>query len=182
MSAFADFYIYIIRKTFTLPIDSVTMLCYNINVTLLHYLILCKKGEASILDFKEKELISKKDLLTRYGISYGALYRWKRKGLIPEEWFIKKSTVTGQETFFPAALVCQRVELILNQKEDVLLDELADKLNEEEKSNTSIVLQTVFGNKNIQVKDIKRIYFDVNGEQTDVTEKIIELISKFEKK
>ena len=29
----------------------------------------------------EEQLISKKDLLARYGISYGALYRWKRKGL-----------------------------------------------------------------------------------------------------
>ena len=45
-----------------------------------------------------EELISKKALLEKYAISYGALYRWKRKGLIPEEWFIKKATVTGQET------------------------------------------------------------------------------------
>ena len=35
----------------------------------------------------EQELLSKKELLERYGISYGALYRWKRKGLIPEDWF-----------------------------------------------------------------------------------------------
>ena len=48
----------------------------------------------------EEKLIAKKELLSRYGISYGALYRWKRKGLIPEEWFIRRSTVTGQETFF----------------------------------------------------------------------------------
>ena len=39
-----------------------------------------------------EELISKKELLDRFGISYGALYRWKRKGLIPEDWFIKKAT------------------------------------------------------------------------------------------
>ena len=68
----------------------------------------------------EQELISKKDLLLRYEISYGALYRWKRKGLIPEEWFIKKATSTGQETFFPAKLVCERIELIQDQKEDIL--------------------------------------------------------------
>ena len=64
----------------------------------------------------DEKLISKKDLLTRYGISYGALYRWKRKGLIPDEWFIKKSTVTGQETFFPEKLICERVEMILSKK------------------------------------------------------------------
>lgn len=48
----------------------------------------------------EEDLISKKDLLELTGISYGQLYRWKRKQLIPEEWFIRKSTFTGQETFF----------------------------------------------------------------------------------
>ena len=78
----------------------------------------------------EQELISKKELLELYGISYGALYRWKRKGLIPEDWFIKKATSTGQETFFPAEAVCERIELILSQKEDVLLDDLANRLTE----------------------------------------------------
>ncbi len=48
----------------------------------------------------EQELISKKELLELTGISYGQLYRWKRKNLIPEDWFIRKSTFTGQETFF----------------------------------------------------------------------------------
>ena len=41
-------------------------------------------------------LISKKDLLNETGISYGQLYRWKREGLIPEEWFIKQPSFTGQ--------------------------------------------------------------------------------------
>lgn len=49
----------------------------------------------------EIELISKKELLPLTNISYGQLYRWKRKNLIPEDWFIKKSVSTGQETFFP---------------------------------------------------------------------------------
>lgn len=44
-------------------------------------------------------LISKKELLERYKISYGTLYRWKRMGLIPDDWLVKKSTFTGQETF-----------------------------------------------------------------------------------
>ena len=67
----------------------------------------------------EQELISKKELLELYDISYGALYRWKRKGLIPEDWFIKKSTVTGQETFFPRKLICERMDLIKAQKDDI---------------------------------------------------------------
>ncbi|NFS84128.1 DUF4004 family protein, partial [Clostridium botulinum] len=41
-----------------------------------------------------EELISKKELLEEMKISYGQLYRWKRKKLIPEEWFIKKSVST----------------------------------------------------------------------------------------
>ena len=70
------------------------------------------------MQFSEENLISKKQLLEKYSVSYGALYRWKRKGLIPEEWFIKKSTVTGQETFFPRQLICERMELIKKQKDE----------------------------------------------------------------
>lgn len=76
---------------------------------------------------ESSELISKKDLLQQTQISYGQLYRWKRKGLIPEEWFIKKSTFTGQETFFPRDKVIARVERILSMKdEDLSLDDIAE--------------------------------------------------------
>lgn len=71
-------------------------------------------------------LISKKELLDLTGISYGQLYRWKRKGLIPEDWFIRKATYTGQETFFPRSQVLARIEKIKNMKEDISLDDLAD--------------------------------------------------------
>ncbi len=128
-------------------------------------------------NYTETDLISKKDLLSRYGISYGALYRWKRKGLIPEDWFIKKSTVTGQETFFPAQPVCSRIELILRQKEDVLLDELASKLNEQQKSNTAVVISTVFGEKSFLIEDIKAVFSEINGVRSNITEKILQLVS-----
>lgn len=78
----------------------------------------------------EEDLISKKELLDETGISYGQLYRWKRKQLIPEEWFIRKSTFTGQETFFPRARILGRVQHILQKKDDLSLDELAGKLSE----------------------------------------------------
>ena len=78
----------------------------------------------------DQELISKKDLLTHAGISYGQLYRWKRKGLIPEAWFVRKSTFTGQETFFPREKVLGRVEKIKSMKdEDASLDEIADAVS-----------------------------------------------------
>ncbi|CAM2936014.1 YhbD family protein [Paenibacillus sediminis] len=72
------------------------------------------------------ELISKKELLELTGISYGQLYRWKRKNLIPEEWFVRKSSFTGQETFFPKEKMLTRIDKILNMKDDLSLDELAD--------------------------------------------------------
>ena len=122
------------------------------------------------MNLKEENLVSKKQLLEKYSISYGALYRWKRKGLIPEEWFIKKSTSTGQETFIPKDLIFERVELILAKKEDVLLDELAEKISGEEKANAKIVIETVFGEKSILLKDIRRIkIIDESGEEKDIS-------------
>jgi DNA-binding transcriptional MerR regulator len=80
------------------------------------------KGAVTMND----ELISKKDLLDATGISYGQLYRWKRKNLIPEEWFIRKSTFTGQETFFPKEKILERIEKIQLLKDNLSLDELAE--------------------------------------------------------
>ncbi len=76
-----------------------------------------------------EELISKKDLLIETSISYGQLYRWKRKKLIPEDWFMKKSTYTGHETFFPREKILERIEQILNMKDGASLDDLADKFS-----------------------------------------------------
>lgn len=118
----------------------------------------------------EQELLSKKELLERYGISYGALYRWKRKGLIPEEWFIKKSTVTGQETFFPKLLICERVEMILGQKDDLSLDELAGQINQDAQKQAVLTIKTVYGDRAFSLSDVQGILLDKgNGEQVDLT-------------
>ncbi|KAA0811805.1 DUF4004 family protein [Bacillus licheniformis] len=74
----------------------------------------------------QDDLISKKELLDLTSISYGQLYRWKRKNLIPEEWFIRKSTFTGQETFFPREDILKRIETIQSMKENLSLDEMAE--------------------------------------------------------
>jgi phage terminase Nu1 subunit (DNA packaging protein) len=122
----------------------------------------------------EQELISKKELLELYGISYGALYRWKRKGLIPEDWFIKKSTVTGQETFFPRGLICERMELIQKQKDDTSLEELSKQFSTASKKNATIILDTVFGRKTFYLSDIKSIVIDDGeGTQRDITNEIL---------
>lgn len=74
----------------------------------------------------DQDLISKKELLERTGISYGQLYRWRRKKLIPEEWFIRKSVFTGQETFFPREKILPRIENIKNMRSTHSLDEMAE--------------------------------------------------------
>lgn len=118
----------------------------------------------------EQELISKKELLERYGISYGALYRWKRKGLIPEDWFIKKSTVTGQETFFPKVLICERVELIQNQKDELSLDELAGKFNQASQKAAVLTVKTVYGDRTFTLSDVQSITLDKgDGTVADLT-------------
>jgi len=86
----------------------------------------------------EDELIAKKDLLEMTGISYGQLYRWKRKQLIPEAWFIRKATFTGQETFFPKVKILKRVQSISEMKDTLSLDELAERFSPQ--SVTKIVL------------------------------------------
>lgn len=124
-----------------------------------------------------EELISKKALLEKYAISYGALYRWKRKGLIPEEWFIKKATVTGQETFFPRELICQRVELILNRKEEVLLDELSRKL--QSSTPEALVISTRYGEKKLLISDIHRIALSrKDGSSVEITDKIFDMLKE----
>lgn len=77
------------------------------------------------------EFISKKDLLSTTGISYGQLYRWKRENLIPEEWFIKRSSYTGQETYFPKDKILERIDTIQKLKDRYPLEDLARKLSPE---------------------------------------------------
>jgi DNA-binding transcriptional MerR regulator len=79
----------------------------------------------------EEELISKKEVLELTGISYGQFYRWKREGLIPESWFIRKSTFTGQETFLPKQKILERIEKIKALKDTKSLDEIAQLLSPE---------------------------------------------------
>ncbi|MFT9076070.1 YhbD family protein [Ethanoligenens sp.] len=88
----------------------------------------------------DNDMISKKDLLALTGISYGQLYRWKRVGLIPEDWFIRKATYTGQETFFPREKVLARLEKILQLKDGASLQALADVFSPSP-DNTSLTIE-----------------------------------------
>ncbi len=82
------------------------------------------------------EQISKKDLLRETGISYGQLYRWKRERLIPDGWFEKRSSYTGQETFFPRKLILERVHFILTHKDEYSLTQLRELLSPESVSRS----------------------------------------------
>jgi len=77
----------------------------------------------------EIKFISKKELLAKTGISYGQLYRWKREGVIPEKWFIKKASFTGQETYFPRKQILGRIRVIKKLKSNYSLDELSSILS-----------------------------------------------------
>ena len=94
--------------------------------------------------------ITKKELLALTHISYGALYRWRRKGLIPDAWFVHKSTFTGQETFFPREKILERIAFIQENKESMSLDEIARRLNPSPtalKYDTDILIRSAFTNE-----------------------------------
>lgn len=125
----------------------------------------------------DEDLISKKELLERYHISYGALYRWKRMGLIPETWFLRKSTPTGQETYFHEKQICLRVERILERKESVSLEELAAELAGQKAVSAAerkLVLETKFGAKSFVLNELQHVYLVEGERKTDILEHLKE--------
>jgi len=128
-----------------------------------------------------EELISKKELLEVMGISYGQLYRWKRKDLIPEEGFIKKSVSTGQETFFPKEKIIERIGRIIELKDEASLDDLAYMFSNNIKDIriTRDYLINVFSSEIISmyegIIDIKDVYEENNIFSLFIYNKLISL-------
>ncbi len=118
-----------------------------------------------------EELISKKELLELYGISYGALYRYKRMGLIPEDWFLRKATPTGQETFFYREQICPRVELILSRRFQSL-ESLAKefKTKQTEKPPRRLIITDRFSTKSFLLDELKAVLVVDGEEKTDFLE------------
>ena len=126
----------------------------------------------------EDELISKKELLDQYAISYGALYRWKRMGLIPEAWFLRRSTSTGQETFFRRDQICQRVRLILDNKEHQTLDELAASLAEKHQTvlaRRKLIIETAYGRREFPLEEVRSAVVAEGTHQEDVLQLLREV-------
>ena len=112
-------------------------------------------------------MISKSEVLEQTGISYGQFYRWKRKGLVPEAWFHRRSTFTGQETFLPREKVLERIRRINALKDDYSLDEVAEMLSPDlvRKSYSLSELDTIGWIS----KQALEQYQDVRGRESDYT-------------
>ena len=120
-----------------------------------------------------EDLISKKEVLEQYGISYGALYRWKRMGLIPEAWFIRKSTTTGQETLVRRDQICPRLELILSRRDGTSLEKLAGELEGERQQRRSarrLVVEDRFGQREFTVEEIQSARLTDGERESDILE------------
>lgn len=126
----------------------------------------------------EEDLISKKELLEQYQISYGALYRWKRMGLIPEAWFLRRSAPTGQETYFRRAQICPRIEQILREKERVSLEQLAAELAGQQQTagaGRMLILETKYGKKEYPLEQLLHVYLKDAQQTADVLEHLREV-------
>ena len=126
----------------------------------------------------EEDLISKKELLEQYQISYGALYRWKRMGLIPEAWFLRRSAPTGQETYFRRAQICPRIEQILREKERVSLEQLAaERAGQQQTAGAGrmLILETKYGKKEYPLEQLLHVYLKDEQQTADVLEHLKEV-------
>lgn len=120
-------------------------------------------------------LISKKELLDMYSISYGALYRWKRMGLIPEDWFIRRSTSTGQETFFRREQIIPRMELILER--GASLEELAKELNHKDEPVSPapkpvLLIQDAYGLHRYPLEELDSVRLVQGEQQTELLQSL----------
>lgn len=140
------------KHYFTKMLDNKTMLRYNIGI------------------FIGESMISKKDLLKEMNISYGQLYRWKREGLIPDEWFIKQSVSTGQETYFKRDLIIPRIKRILELKETKSIEELKDIFNPNKEYRLFSIRELVLIN---EIDPLCLKYFSTSKEEFNVGETVM---------
>ncbi|MBR6377374.1 MAG: DUF4004 family protein [Oscillospiraceae bacterium] len=122
----------------------------------------------------DQRLISKKELLEMFGISYGALYRYKRMGLIPEDWFIRRSTSTGQETFFRREQIIPRMEQITQRKAS--LEALADQVNhratEAPAPQAELLIQDEYGLHRYPLEALDSVRLVLGDRQTELLEQL----------
>lgn len=120
----------------------------------------------------DQTYISKKELLEMFGISYGALYRWKRMGLIPEDWFIRRSTSTGQETFFRRDQIIPRMEQILERSAS--LEDLANKINptEQETPKPILLIRNQYGVHRFPLDELEAVSLVLGEDQVQLLDSL----------
>jgi hypothetical protein len=107
-----------------------------------------------------------------FGVSYGALYRWKRMGLIPEDWFLRKSTSTGQETFFRREQIIPRLEKILDRSAS--LEELANQMNppQTEAPKPLLVVRNRYGVHRFPLEELEAVSLTLGDEQIQLLDSL----------
>lgn len=98
-------------------------------------------------------------------------------GLIPEEWFIKRASTTGQETYFDRAAITERIEAILSMKDKMSLEEIAAQFRAPESENKtappSVRFVWQYGEKNLPLDDSTGIFLvSSRGKTIEITEKV----------
>ena len=153
------------------------MLCYTLYSNIV---TLTGRGRNNRGGERLDKLISKKELLELYGISYGTLYRWKRMGLIPEDWLVKKSTFTGQETFFNRELICRRVEEILAKKDTSSLGEIQKELGKKTEVMPKIRIVTNSGDKLFYLSDVRDVIIYSDEKERSIMDTISKMLGELD--
>lgn len=103
-------------------------------------------------------------------------------GLIPDDWLVKKSTYTGQETFFDEEQICERVEAIISKKDSVSLEEIAKELLHMSKEETKLKIVSRYGAKEFVLMDIEDIMVIRDGKEYSIFERIKTAANESEEK
>ena len=93
-------------------------------------------------------------------------------GLIPEEWFIRRSTPTGQETFFRRDQIIPRMEQITERSAS--LGDLAQAMNPESEQvpEPVLVIRGRYGVHRFPLQDLEAVSLVRGEEQLELLENL----------
>ena len=98
--------------------------------------------------------------------------------IVPEAWLLRRSTSTGQETFFRRDQICQRIRLILDNKEHQTLDELAASLAEKRQTvlaRRKLIIETAYGRREFPLEEVRSAVVAEGTHQEDVLQLLKEI-------
>mgnify|MGYP002238136806 CR=1 FL=1 len=99
-------------------------------------------------------------------------------GTDPGAWFLRRSTSTGQETFFRRDQICQRIRLILDNKEHQTLDELAASLAEKRQTvlaRRKLIIETAYGRREFPLEEVRSAVVAEGTHQEDILQLLKEI-------